>query len=265
MVSVQTFQAPKIEDKLKWIERDCERALQLKEPLKISGCPERDIQILPTPLHPPKKGFSQIEGQARLLHDLANIELQAMELGLRTLCEFPEAPASFKEELLKITLDEARHLGMCIEGLEDLGFKWGSWPIHTALWEAANEGEDLLDRVFIVHRYLEGSGLDAGEVFSRRLDGVINNRIQRITSQITDEEVDHVYFGSHWFRKLSEETGRESLQELKDRLGRLKWKIPKRVEQISHRLRLQAGFTPAEIEVLENLRTEILQKNQTSR
>src|SRR5688572_7772101 len=65
--------------------------------------PGRDVQIFPINKLPPKKGLSTREGQARLLHDLASIELQAMELGVRTLAEYPEAPARFRVELAEIT------------------------------------------------------------------------------------------------------------------------------------------------------------------
>lgn len=252
------FNAPDLESKLKLVEAECQFLMTLKEKQPVTLFPQRDILILPSQLHPAKKGFSTLEGQARLLHDLANIELQAMELGLRTLYEFPEAPLEFREELVRITLEEAKHLGMCVQGLQDLGFQWGSWPIHLALWDAVSEEDSLLDRIFIVHRYLEGSGLDAGDVFARRLHGVLDNRIEKITRQITEEEIDHVYFGSRWYRNICQDQGIRSSEDLSERIERLRFKIPKRVEKLSHRLRLQAGFYPQEIETLENLRQSFL-------
>ena len=121
---------------------------------------------------PAKKGLSFKEGQARLLHDLASIELQAMELCLRSLYEYPDAPVAFREQLATIALGEGNHLQLCLNGIETLGFAWGDWPVHVALWHSTANSDSLLDRILIVHRYLEGSGLDAGDTLLRRLSGV---------------------------------------------------------------------------------------------
>lgn len=247
-----------VAEKIRGIERECDQVIQGRLKMVIPIVPARDIQVLPSQFHPKKKGFSTLEGQARLLHDLANIELQAMELGLRTLYEFSEAPQEMREQLAKITLDESRHLGMCIQGLQDLGYDWGSWPIHTALWDAVSSDDQLLDRILIVHRYLEGSGLDAGDMFARKLHGVVHNRIDKITKQITSEEIDHVYFGSKWYKKICLEMGLDPLADAEQRLNGLRMKIPKRIEKICHRLRLQAGFSPKEIEIWESLRESFL-------
>src|SRR6218665_1741766 len=95
-----TLDIAPIWDKIAKIQTSCEAAMKLKDPGLVPYEPVRDIEVLHAKKHPPKKGFSTAEGQARMLHDLANIELQAMELGLRTLVEFPNAPQGFKEELV---------------------------------------------------------------------------------------------------------------------------------------------------------------------
>ncbi|MGZ6480488.1 MAG: DUF455 family protein, partial [Bdellovibrionales bacterium] len=138
----------------------------------VPQVPGRDVQILPIRELPAKKGLSTREGQARLLHDLASIELQAMELGVRSLIEFPDAPRAFREELAQVTLEEGKHLRLCVEGLEALGFPWGSFAAHNGLWTCVSAEDSLLDRIVIVHRYLEGSGLDASNTILRRLAGV---------------------------------------------------------------------------------------------
>jgi len=99
----------------------------------VPEVPGRDVQILAIRELPPKKGFSTREGQARMLHDLASIELQAMELGLRTLLEFPEAPFELRKELAEVTADEARHFGLCLEALDNLEMPWGIFLVHIAL------------------------------------------------------------------------------------------------------------------------------------
>ncbi len=84
-----SFSTPSVWEKIQNIEKYCEEAMKLTSPGFAPEELARDIEVLHPKFHPPKKGFSTPEGQARMLHDLANIELQAMELGIRTLVEFP--------------------------------------------------------------------------------------------------------------------------------------------------------------------------------
>src|SRR5262245_8415904 len=104
-----------------------------------SSVPARDLEVRALCDLPPRPGLASRRGQIRLLHDLANIELQAVELGLRTLQDFPQAPAAFREELAAITQSEGRHLRLCLDGITELGGNWGDWPVHLALWNAASD------------------------------------------------------------------------------------------------------------------------------
>src|SRR5271170_7304701 len=132
----QVLVEPTVRRKLHDLDAVLEGLLQ-GQVIEVPEHTGRDVQILPIRALPDKPGLASKEGQARLLHDLASIELQAMELGVRTLAEFPDAPQTFREELCEVTRDEARHLRLCLDGLEDLGMPWGSFPVHNALWRAA--------------------------------------------------------------------------------------------------------------------------------
>jgi len=259
-----SFSTPDVWQKIALIQSSCEEALKLKSPWTdgdspVPETPARDVEVLHPKDHPPKIGFSTPEGQARMLHDLANIELQAMELGLRGLVDYPEAPEAFREELMALTLSEAGHLKMCLEGIETLGFKWGDWPVHTALWRAVAPEDSLLDRILIVHRYLEGSGLDAGDKLIRRLEGTVGKQtIQKIVKQINFEEIGHVNFGSVWYREICRQQKLDSNVDFPQRMNNLRQQLPKRVEQICRPLREQAGFSPEEILYYEQLRQDFL-------
>lgn len=255
-----TFSTPDVWEKIKNIQKSCEEAMKLTSPYElVPEEPARDIQILHPKDHPAKKGFSSIEGQARMLHDLASIELQAMELGLRTLVEYPDAPQAFREELMAVTVNEAEHLAMCLEGIETLGHKWGDWPVHTALWRAVHVEDSLLDRILIVHRYLEGSGLDAGDTLIRRLEGTAGKQtIQHIVKQINREEIGHVNFGSEWYRNICKIEKRDAAADFPERMNSLRMRLPKRVEPLNHELRIKAGFTEEEIIYHEKLRLDFL-------
>ncbi|WP_413287430.1 DUF455 family protein [Bdellovibrio sp. HCB337] len=253
---------PDVWEKIKNIQKSCEFLVQGGS-APVPQWPARDVQVLDSKLHPPKKGFSLKEGQARMLHDLASIELQAMELGVRTLAEFPDAPQAFREELMAVTVSEGTHLRLCLEGIHDLGFKWGDWPVHCALWGAVSAEDSLLDRILIVHRYLEGSGLDAGSYLIQRLDGIDDGKhTRKIVGQINFEEIGHVDFGSQWYRKICQLEKIDASVDFPRRMESLRWKLPKRMEKINRDLRLKAGFTEEEILACEAYRESILPSRQ---
>ena len=233
----------------------------VQAPKTYNTTPAREVEVLPLKFHPDKKGLSTAEGQARMLHDLANIELQAMELGLRTLCDFPDAPDQFKEELYQVTKSESDHLEMCLLEIEKLGFKWGDWPVHIALWEATSAEDSLLDRILIVHRYLEGSGLDAGDTLIRRLKGVDSKTVLMAIERINREEVGHVLFGSEWYTKICAKENIDPEKDYPERMRKLRWVLPKRMEPINVDLRKKAGFSDLEIKYLQDLRESFLPKD----
>lgn len=239
--------------KLRNIEETCHRILS-GQAEDVPFQPGRDVEIVAIRDLPPKKGLSYREGQCRLLHDLASIELQAMELGVRTLIEFPSAPSLFREELARITIEEAKHFRLCLEALELMGKPWGSYPIHIGLWQSVAKEDTLLDRILIVHRYLEGSGLDASDNLLNRLSGIAQTPINNVVKVIATDEFAHVQFGSRWYRTICKHEGIDAEKDFRPRLFGLIHRIPRRIERINEQLRLKVGFTPAEIVALNEVR-----------
>lgn len=252
-----------VREKLKALESSLELVWSGKV-VSIPSTPGRDITVLAPQFHPPKKGLSYKEGQGRLLHDLASIELQALELAFRSLAEYPEAPKPFREELTALVRSEASHLQLCLDGLESLGFEWGHWPAHLALWQGVDSRDSLLDRILIVHRYLEGSGLDAGNQLLRRLNGVSSGNTESILKVINTEEIDHVLFGSNWYRRICLQEGLDPNVDFPERIRKLRNILPKRIEKINPDMRKRAGFNDLEIETLEKLRQSFLSTPQMS-
>lgn len=238
--------------KIRTIEEACHQAL-LGHSFFVPQIPGRDVSVVLIKDLPKKRGLSTQEGQARLLHDLASIELQAMELGFRTLIEYPDSPQSFREQLVDVILDESRHLELCLNEMERLGFPWGSWAVHIGLWQSVSSEDDFLDRLLIVHRYLEGSGLDAGEKILARLQSESSRGARQIVSTIAQEEVGHVLFGSNWYRRECQARGADPDHDFKKRSSSLFPRLPRRLEPINAQIRLQAGFSLAEIEVLQSI------------
>jgi uncharacterized ferritin-like protein (DUF455 family) len=254
------FNVENVNEKINLLRRQETQILEQKKRVQMPKLPARDVLVLDFKSHPAKKGFSTSEGQARMLHDLASIELQAMELGLRTLLEFPDADPQFRDDLWRLTVSESEHLEMCLNEIQAMGFKWGDWPVNCGLWTAVSDQDSLIDRVLIVHRYLEGSGLDAGDTLLRRLAGVDAKCVQKALKIINDEEVGHVMFGSSWYRKFCLVESLNPETDFTSRMDKLRGVLPKRIGQINHELRRRAGFNENEIFYLERLRESFLEK-----
>jgi len=252
------LEQPLIHLKIKALDGELHRLLrESSESSFVPEVPARDVMVVDNKALPAKIGLAKPEGQARLLHDLANIELQAMELGLRTLAEFPHAPKEFREELAEITRSEAAHLQLCLDGIESLGFRWGLWPVHVSLWTSVSRDQDLIERILSVHRHLEGSGLDAGESIMKRLTGVADKATRRAVSRIVEEEVGHVDFGSRWYRKICAAERKDPETEFKQRMPAIFLKAPRR-EPLAVNRRVAAGFTASEIDCLSQIQREHL-------
>ncbi len=176
--------------------------------------------------------------------------MQAMELAVRTLYEYPDAPREFRLELADVAQGEGRHLQLCLDAMNDLGFEWGHWNAHLSLWNAVGPEDTLLDRVLIVHRHLEGSGLDAGESIQRRLKGVRAPKACEVLDVIVREEVDHVNFGSKWYRNIACDLHLDPEQDFVSRISEIAKLAPKR-DRVARGLRVRAGFTEREIDAVE--------------
>src|SRR5690606_5064250 len=104
-------------------------------------------------------------------------------------------------------------------------------------WESVSSEDELLDRILLVHRYLEGSGLDASESILRRLSGVIDNGIREIVNVIYEEEIDHVSFGSRWYQTFCRNEGLDPSDDFEVRLKKLAKRIPRRLEKLNYSAR----------------------------
>jgi len=202
---------------------------------------------------PARKEFDTIEGLATLVHAIAHIEYSAIDLALDAVYRFPELPLEYKVDWLVVAEDEVRHYKMLHALLEELGYKYGDFPVHCGLFDAAvHTVGSALDRMAIVPRYYEAGGLDVNPQIIKKLD---NRRKNPIVAKlidalyvILDEEIDHVYKGDKWFKYLCE---REGLDEsiYFEILERYKL-LDKHRPHINVDARKEAGFTCNEIKKL---------------
>jgi uncharacterized ferritin-like protein (DUF455 family) len=102
------------------------------------------------------------EGRAMLVHALAHIEFNAMNLALDALWRFPDLPAEYYTDWLRVAREEATHFAMLQAHLQVLGHTYGDFPGHDSLWEMVDKTRgDVLARMALVPRTLEARGLDA--------------------------------------------------------------------------------------------------------
>ncbi|KAI7842362.1 hypothetical protein COHA_004002 [Chlorella ohadii] len=140
-----------------------------------------------------------------MLHNLAHVELNAIDLAWDTVVRFSRygLPAAFYADFARVADDESRHLAWCIQRLRELGFDYGSMPAHNLLWEGCEmSAADLGARLAIVPMSQEARGLDAGDRLSKRLVGMGDNRTAAIVRQIATEERAHVAVGVTWFHAI---------------------------------------------------------------
>jgi len=204
-----------------------------------------------------RKDFDTDEGLATLVHSIAHIEYSAIDLALDAVYRYPEMSKEYKVDWLEVANDEIRHFKMLDELLQDLGFKHGDFPVHCGLFDAANNtSHNILDRMAIVPRYFEASGLDVNPQIIKKLANKHKipavKKLIDMLNIIYDEEIDHVHKGDKWFKYLCEQEGKKEGTEEEvyfEILGRYDL-LEKHRPHINVEARKEAGFTCSEIKKL---------------
>lgn len=144
------------------------------------------------------------EGRAALLHALAHIELNAIDLAWDILARFaghqPALPRAFFDDWVAVADDEARHFLLLDDRLRDLGACYGDLPAHDGLWQASMDtAHDLLARLAVVPLVLEARGLDVTPGMIAKLSSVGDTDSANALQVIHDDEITHVAAGKRWF------------------------------------------------------------------
>ncbi len=200
-----------------------------------------------------RKDFDSNEGLATLVHSIAHIEYAAIDLALDAVYRYPHMPMNYKIDWLEVASDEIRHFQMLNVHLEELGFSYGCFPVHAGLFDAAhNTAHNILDRMAIIPRYFEASGLDVSPQILKKLNNKKKiptvARLIEIINIIYVEEIDHVQKGDKWFKYLCEKEGKE-LSVYFDILRKYDL-LDKHRPHVNVEARKAAGFTCIEIKKL---------------
>ena len=154
-----------------------------------------------------RKDFDKPEGLASLVHSILHIEYSAIDLALDAVYRYPKMEQAYKIDWLEVALDEIRHYKMLEELLIELGFNYGDFSVHSGLFDAlVDTSSNLLDRMAIIPRYYEASGLDVTPQILKKLDNKrkipMVKKLIDILHIIYDEEMVHVQKGDYWFKKV---------------------------------------------------------------
>lgn len=227
---------------------DAGAALQLPAPVGVPGRPAAPGLVPPRQLKP--RPVHTLEGRATLLHALAHIEFNAINLACDIVWRFEGQPDAFYRDWALVAREEALHFELLSAHLHSLGYAYGMFPAHDGLWEMAHKTQDdLLARLALVPRTLEARGLDAAPPIRAKLVAAGDLRAGEILDIILRDEVGHVAIGNHWYGWLCAQRGLEPVATYAELARR--YDAPRLRGPFNLPARRAAGFTDAELAVLQ--------------
>lgn len=219
----------------------------LVDNLSLPGRPQKP-ELVP-PLEVPKRRMDTIEGRASLLHSLAHIEFNAMNLALDAIWRFPNMPTQYYEDWLKVAKEEAYHFSLVNEHMQSYGFAYGDFLAHNSLWEMVERTTDaVIARMALVPRTMEARGLDAVPGIRDRFKQIKDAKAVEILEIILHDEIGHVFIGNHWFNFLCAKDNLSPITTYRDLAQQ--YRAPTLRGPFNVEARQQAGFTQEELKIL---------------
>ncbi len=221
---------------------DAQRVLMPPGPLP--GRPVRPV-LVPAMDVPRRSPFTPA-GRAALLHAVAHIEFNAINLALDALWRFAGMPDAYYRDWQRVATEEALHFSLLTEHLATLGCAYGDHPAHDGLWLMTERtAGDIVARMALVPRTLEARGLDATPPMQAKLARAGDARAVAILDIILRDEIGHVAIGNHWYRWLCARDGLDPHAHYQVLTQR--HQAPRLRPPFNDAARSAAGFTGAEI------------------
>jgi uncharacterized ferritin-like protein (DUF455 family) len=242
--------AQTVELQVRWLDQriDLEPGSMLTTQATVPGRPARPPLVAPRDVG--KRAMNTIEGRAALIHALAHIEFNAINLALDAIWRFAGMPREFYGDWLQVASEEALHFSLLDAHLRTLGFAYGDFNAHDSLWEMSQKtAGDITARMALVPRTLEARGLDATPAVRAKLAQVGDHEAAAILDIILRDEVGHVAIGNRWYRWLCERDGQDPVA-LYAQLS-VRYKAPPLRGPFNLDARRAAGFSDEEMAALE--------------
>lgn len=231
-----------------WFPLDSEPSMKVLR-IEIPGRPSAPHLVPPNKV--PKRGISTPEGKAALVHAIAHIEFNAINLALDALYRFQDMPEKYYRDWLKVAAEEAYHFQLLNDHLSTLGYQYGDFSAHNGLWELSVETDyDVLSRMALVPRLMEARGLDVAPEIRKKFAAAGDDRMVEILHIIERDEVGHVRIGNYWYHTLCEQRGVEPLDTF---IRLLRKHAPYALKgPYNWPARRLSGFTPVELAWLQD-------------
>jgi uncharacterized ferritin-like protein (DUF455 family) len=201
------------------------------------------------PKQVPSRSVHTPLGRAGLLHAIAHIEFNAINLALDAVWRFPGLPTDYYLDWLQVANEEAHHHALLAEHLAGMGHAYGDFDAHDGLWAMTlKTRDDFVARMALVPRTLEARGLDATPPIQQKLRQAGDLRAVEILDVILREEVGHVAIGNRWYLHGCEAAGLEPVAHYRALVAQ--YAAPRLRPPFNVQARRAAGFTQAEIDYL---------------
>ncbi|WEX79178.1 ferritin-like domain-containing protein [Sinorhizobium numidicum] len=225
------------------------RTLSLRSPLDRAvparpGRPAKPLLIPPTQVK--RRSLGSLKGRIALLHAIAHIELNAVDLALDIVARFAAEPVpnSFFDGWMQVAFEEAKHFRMVRQRLNELGADYGDLPAHDGLWQAAHDTRnDLTARLAVVPLILEARGLDVTPALQAKMRETGDHESAAVLDVIYEDEKGHVAVGAKWFRFLCARQKRDPAATFQA-LVRANFRGPLKAP-FNDIARAEAGLTPS--------------------
>jgi hypothetical protein len=219
----------------------------VSDPGGIPGQPAKPELVAHTSLK--SKPLTSPEGRAMLLHAIAHIELNAIDLALDVVWRFAGMPEDFYRDWVRIAKEEAKHFLLIQQHMVGMGFDYGHFPAHNSLWEMAERTRaDIVARIGLVPRTMEARGLDASPGVKNKLISAGDHAAGRIMDIILEEEIGHVAAGNRWYRYVCETKGLDPISTYRQLIQQ--YDAPKLKSPYNLQARRLAGFEEEELTYL---------------
>jgi uncharacterized ferritin-like protein (DUF455 family) len=216
----------------------------------LPGRPVRPSLVEPAQV--PTRSPHTPGGLAALLHAIAHIEFNAINLALDAVWRFSGMPDAFYLDWLRVADEEATHFGLLRDHLRSLGHDYGDFDAHDGLWAmCVKTQDDVTARMALVPRTLEARGLDATPLIQAKLRQARTPEALRavdILDVILRDEIGHVAIGNRWYAHLCAQQGLDPIAHYRQ-LAR-QHAAPRLRPPFNEAARRQAGFSTEELEYL---------------
>ncbi len=203
----------------------------------------------------PKRGLGSHAGRLALVHSLAHIEFNAINLALDAVYRFRDQPANYYADWLRVASDEGEHFLLLDERLKTLGSQYGALDAHDGLWDMARRTDhDVLVRMALVPRILEARGLDVAPPMITKLKQVGDTTTADILHRIYTDEITHVEIGNRWFRHVCNQRQLDGTAVFRDLLRGENSAYLR--SPYNREARLEAGFNTEELALIQEMEAE---------